>query len=262
MYFIVYQKKTGEKMGNLFLVRYPEKPVRIPEKGKISIGRAENNIIVLTELRASRKHAIIEWIQPQQTYAIIDLGSSNGTYLNGTKLATNHPRHLNDWDKIRIASAVFTVRIVDDPSLIINEFKELRNRVQCEVTEVITLSDVWATENQTGFAGELAHLCPVELFQMIETGNKSGILTLKTAGGEGAFTITGGRIVTAHFDEKKAEEAVYEALKHNQGKFSFNPQEIAVSRPEITASITALLMEGCRLLDEASVADARLDSIM
>ena len=248
-------------MANLFLVKYPEEPIQVPDKGEVSIGRSEYNGIVLAEPRVSRVHAVIKWLEPPGVYVISDLASSNGTYLNGTKLPANHPGVLKDWDKIRIASAVFTVRVVDNPTVITNEFKELRERVQCEVTEVIRVSELQEIQGQPAFAGELAHLCPVELFQMLETGYKTGILTLSTSGGEGSYTIISGQVVAAKFDGKRAEDAVYEVLKYNEGTFAFNPQEVTIKKPEITLHTTSLLMEGCRLLDEASFANSRLDDL-
>jgi pSer/pThr/pTyr-binding forkhead associated (FHA) protein len=239
-------------MDNLFLVRYPEKPIAISAKGKTTIGRTEDNEIVLTEPRVSRKHAVIEWLRFQKGYCISDLGSSNGTYINNARLPPNRAHFLNTWDKIRIASAVFTVRIVDNPSDIMDEFKELRERARAEVTQIINIADIAAAAASPGLAGDLTHLCPVELFQMLETGYKSGILTLKTNSGEGTFSISNGRVATARFNEKTGEHAVYETLQFNEGTFSFKAQEVNVENPEITLTTTLLLMEGCRLLDEAS----------
>ena len=238
--------------NNLFLVRYPEEPILISAKGKTTIGRAVENDILLTEPRVSRKHAEIEWLKFQKGYCICDLGSSNGTYLNNARLPANRAHFLNDWDKIRVASAVLTVRIVGNPSIIMDEFKELRDRDQCEVTQIINVADIAAAGVSPGFAGDLAHLCPVELFQMLETGYKSGMLALKTTWGEGIFSISNGRVVAARFNDKNGEQAVYETLKFNQGTFTFNPGEVRVENPEITLTTTLLLMEGCRLLDEAS----------
>jgi len=243
--------------NNLFLVRYPEEPILLSSKGKTTIGRAVENDILLTEPRVSRKHAEIEWLKFQKGYCICDLGSSNGTYLNNARLPANRAHFLNDWDKIRIASAVLTVRIVNNPSIIMDEFKGLRDRDQCEVTQIINVADIAAAAAGTpGLAGNLAHLCPVELFQMLEAGYKSGILALKTTLGEGVFSINNGRVVAARFNDINGEQAVYETLKFNTGTFKFNPQEVKVENPQITLTTTLLLMEGCRLLDEASRSDS------
>ncbi len=254
------KEPKGTKTSSLFLVRYPEEPKCIPDKGEVRIGRAEINDIVVSEPRVSRKHAIIEWLEPPGVYVITDLGSSNGTYLNGNKLPALHPGFINDWDKIRVASAVFTVRVVDDPFVITNEFKELRNKMLGEATEVVNLAELQTALEQSGFAGKLDHLCPVELFQMLETGYKTGLLTLKTNGGEGQFIINSGQVIAGEFEEITGADAVYESLRYNKGMFTFHPQEDIEKKPQIKISTTSLLMEGCRRLDEEALSNAGQDS--
>jgi hypothetical protein len=238
-------------MSNLFLIHYPDKPIQIPNKGKITIGRTTDNDIVLPEARVSRKHASIEFKKP--SYVLSDLGSSNGTFLNNMKLCPPQTVALQNWDKIRIASAVYTARIVEKQSEITDEFKELQSRAHMEATQRINLNELWNPASQPGFGGDLAHLCPVELFQMIEAGGKSGTLVLHTVTGEGTFTICNGHIANAFFNQKTGEEAVYDVLTFNHGSFTFTPQNIMIENPEITMSITFLLIDGCRLLDEAAM---------
>jgi len=245
-------------MSKLFLVRYPDEPLLIPDKGKTTIGRSNENRIMLPESRVSRKHAEIEWLRSQRLYRITDLGSSNGTYLNSARLAKGTAGFLNDWDKIRIASAVFTVRIVETPSLIMTEFKELRVREQTAATEIIRISDLLSPQPQPAFAGDLMHLCPVELFQMLETGHKTGVLTLMANGAEGTFSIYDGQVIGAQVNGYTGEAAVYETLKFTDGSFSFAPHDVPVENPEITMSTTFLLMEGCRLMDEAAAAASQI----
>ncbi len=240
-------------MINFFLVRYPEKPIPLVAKGATNIGRAEKNSIVLPERRVSRWHSKIEWMsypKPGQ-FVICDLGSSNGTYLNNKKV-TIRPEPIKDRDKIRIASAVFTVRMVDNPAEIDNEFSELRERAQLQVTEVINVAELKAMREQIGFAGDLANLCPVELFQMFEAGNKTGDLMIKTDDMRGSFTIKQGQVIKGEFGNKSNEEAVYEVLHYTKGMFAFKPRMIN-EEPQISTETTFLLMEGCRILDESTV---------
>ena len=239
-------------MENLFLIRYPEPPILIPAKRKTSIGRSNENEIVLTETRASRRHAAIRWMRFQKSFSISDLGSSNGTYLNGAKLPPNDAHMLNDRDKIRIASAVFTVRIVENPAIIAGEFRELRDRIQCQATQIMHADDIMSTAPSTGITGSLAHLCPVEIFQMLDAGSKSGILSLTTTDGEGRFSISEGKIVSAAFKETHGEHAVYEALRYSEGTFRFDQGEVVAPDPEQVLNTAFLLIEGCRLLDESS----------
>lgn len=67
-----------------------------------TIGRTPDNQIVIPSREVSRKHA--EVLLGQAGYTLRDLGSPNGTFVNGKKI-TEHP--LQDGDRITLAGAVF-----------------------------------------------------------------------------------------------------------------------------------------------------------
>ncbi len=66
----------------------------------ISIGRMDNNVIVLPSRGVSRQHAQI--IQVDDNYFIIDLGSGNGTLLNGIEIRPHEKNLLRNNDLISI----------------------------------------------------------------------------------------------------------------------------------------------------------------
>jgi MoxR-like ATPase len=69
----------------------------------VTIGRADDNSIVLApEIAASRHHA--ELTEDDGVWALRDLGSLNGTYVNGERI--EWPRLLRPGDEIKIASEV------------------------------------------------------------------------------------------------------------------------------------------------------------
>ena len=72
------------------------------EYPKIGIGRNADNTITLNESNISRYHAQIN--KQGNRYAIKDLGSANGTYVNGTKLVPNSSQILVDGDEISIGN--------------------------------------------------------------------------------------------------------------------------------------------------------------
>jgi len=72
----------------------------IIEQDYTTIGRAPNCDVVLPERQVSRHHAEIE--RSEDSYLLRDLGSKNGTYVNG-KEVDNEPYHLNDGDEIQVA---------------------------------------------------------------------------------------------------------------------------------------------------------------
>jgi predicted component of type VI protein secretion system len=79
------------------------------EHDVIAIGRSKENNIVIKNIKASRRHARIERIGA--TYQITDLGSGNGTKVNGKKIDF---QALNKGDEIAIGDARITLKAIDD----------------------------------------------------------------------------------------------------------------------------------------------------
>ncbi len=77
-------------------------PEKLDVKGRatITIGRSEDNDIVFSHPAVSRRHARVVRRDPDGVYLIEDLGSSNGTFINGEKVV--QPRQLKRGDTIRV----------------------------------------------------------------------------------------------------------------------------------------------------------------
>lgn len=236
-------------MNKAFIIRYPDPPVPIPHSGRVSFGRAETSTIRLIELRVSRLHAFIEFREHSGQFVLLDLGSINGTVLNGVKIKPTTEYSLKDRDKIRIASTVFTIRFVDDPRVIFKEFEQFNNQAQIIETR-IDARPVGDVRTEPGISGKLEHLCAIDLFQMLESGQKTGKLLIKTAAGTGSFMIYKGTIVDATFGATRGEQAVFKIIAFTKGLFAFVPQPESSIKGRNTKSTTALLMEGCQLLDQ------------
>ena len=71
----------------------------VPVTGNCSLGRAVGNDVVLVDDRVSRRHATIH-AQGTNEFWLIDLGSRNGTYLNGRRVS--QPTRLRDADRVQI----------------------------------------------------------------------------------------------------------------------------------------------------------------
>jgi pSer/pThr/pTyr-binding forkhead associated (FHA) protein len=86
----------------------------------IQIGRAVDNDIVITSKRVSRAHACIR--QEGRKWLLEDLGSANGTFLNGERVLA--PVELRDEDRIAVGEIILTYH---DPDTTIREapFPEL-----------------------------------------------------------------------------------------------------------------------------------------
>ena len=80
---------------------------RIVIRGNCSIGRSPKSAVVLDSPKVSRRHAIIN-LQNVGEFWLIDLGSSNGTFLN--KRRVHQPVRLCDMDQITVGDTLFTFR--------------------------------------------------------------------------------------------------------------------------------------------------------
>ncbi len=69
---------------------------------KISIGRESDNDVVVDNKLASRHHAMIQKIK--SAYFIKDMGSTNGTFINGVRIPNDKYVKLNPGDKITIGN--------------------------------------------------------------------------------------------------------------------------------------------------------------
>ncbi len=83
----------GEPTGQRWLV----------DQDTVTIGREPDCEVVIAERQVSRYHARIE--RDENGYLIYDLGSKNGTYVNGEEVR-GEPRRLKDGDEIQIALCV------------------------------------------------------------------------------------------------------------------------------------------------------------
>jgi len=78
-----------------------------------SIGRASLNTLILDSAKVSRLHAIIH-SERAGAFWLVDLGSSNGTFLNRRRI--HEPVRLRDGDQITVGGNTFIFRQSRDPS--------------------------------------------------------------------------------------------------------------------------------------------------
>jgi pilus assembly protein CpaF len=93
MFTIVIQEKGGEQRRMVF------------NKTEITIGRVQGNDIVLPKGNVSKRHARI--VLKDSKFIIVDLKSTNGTYVNGRKITS--PLVVKDSDKIYIGDFIIGV---------------------------------------------------------------------------------------------------------------------------------------------------------
>jgi hypothetical protein len=90
------------------------------------------------------------------------------------------------------------------------------------------------------------------VLQICNQGRLTGIFTARSEEKNlvAVFGFRDGEIIAATAGDQKGPEAVYAFLAWTSGSFKFAPGDPGEGNP-IAASVEHLLLEGCRLLDEA-----------
>ncbi len=86
---------------------YFKNPIVLSSEGKsVTFGRSKECDINTTDSRASRRHCSVT--RENGKLVIADLGSSNGTFVNGVKITGK--KELNDGDQVTVGTWIFKVR--------------------------------------------------------------------------------------------------------------------------------------------------------
>lgn len=96
-------EETAGKRGKAVIVSLAGRTVLSYEE--VTIGRDPGNKLVLKDPKVSRRHAVVR--RRADSYEILDLGSSNGTFVNEQRLGST-TKPLNEGDTIRVGDTLFT----------------------------------------------------------------------------------------------------------------------------------------------------------
>jgi hypothetical protein len=211
----------------------PRPPVQIPSDRSLVIGRSRTCELRLPSGDASRRHA--EITATSDGYVVRDLGSTNGTFVNGEQVREHV---LQPGDRIQIAGSTITFcQVGGDPEMsepaYANEKTVLRERpVPGEV-----------------FQGDLAEIPAFAVLQILEMGRKTGAVQIECEEGVGRLWLIDGSPVQAETKSQQGFDAAMSLVNATAGRFSFEP-EVRPDETTIEASVTELLLEASRALDE------------
>jgi pSer/pThr/pTyr-binding forkhead associated (FHA) protein len=225
-----------------------EFPLR-PDR-EIIIGRSSDLDMVLVEDMVSRKHAKIS--TDEHSVSIQDLGSTNGTFVNGEKIRAIR---LKEGDRILVGTSIIKLVTANGeapvPSSSLSE-NEARSRMQ-------------VTANRRAepkmMQGNIEEIPLPDLLQLLSTSRKSGVLVLRSEWGTGRLYLRKGQIYFANVDESfdvSPRKAMFRMLTWDKGLFELEPPDDRTVMEEIQDSTEGLLMEGMRQLDEFRELSAKL----
>jgi pSer/pThr/pTyr-binding forkhead associated (FHA) protein len=229
---------SGKYQGGEF----PLRPHR-----EIVIGRSSELDMVLVEDMVSRKHAKIT--TDDKSVSIQDLGSTNGTFVNGEKI---RKVELKDGDRILIGTSIVKLVFVDGEAT--NSLSETEARSRMAVTAN-------RRPPARSMSGSIEEIPLPDLLQLLSTSRKSGVLVLRSDGGVGKLYLRKGQIYYASIDENfnmSPRKAIFRMLSWTQGFFELEPADERAVLEELQDSTEGLLMEGMRQLDEYRLLSEKL----
>src|SRR5437868_5344459 len=194
---------SGKYQGGEFPI-YPDKP--------IVVGRSSDLDMVLVEDMVSRRHAKIAYAGDQIT--IEDLGSTNGTFVNGEKVKK---ARLKEGDRVLIGTSILKV-VAADPSAGTDASKQNLENVAAarRTSQVRTMS------------GSLEEVPLPDLLQLFGTSKKNGVLVLRTESREGRIYLAEGKVRFATLEGMEGVpplKAVYRMLDWHEGVFALDPPD-------------------------------------
>lgn len=210
--------------------------------------------MVLVEEMVSRRHAKIQmkggviWIE--------DLGSTNGTFVNGEKITR---AQLGEGDRILIGTSILKVVAVGAA-----DADSRRNLESVAVRRVTARQRNYSSEEAPRMTGNLEEIPLPDLMQLFGSSRKSGVLVIRTDARIGRIYLDGGRIHYAVIDgqpELPALKAVYRMLDWKRGMFELDPPDARRFENPLDLSVQEVLMEGFRQQDEFNNLKDRLPSL-
>lgn len=219
------------------------------------IGRSRSANIQIEDEKASRRHCRITFVDDGLT--VEDLGSANGTFLNGRRL--KEVKSLDNDDEIRIGNTRFKLAV----ALAVSEgAKEWWEQTQQTIRSAGSSRKQRAQLRADGLvAGSLATISLVDLLQLLSASQKTGVLKVSQQDEHGYIYLRDGQVISARIGErigKSPEKTVYRLLRWKTGQFEFNQRGEIPDAAPIESSTQSLLLEGVQSADELSEFDHAL----
>jgi len=217
-----------------------EFPLKVDKQ--IVIGRSSELDMVLVEDMVSRKHAKISFSDGKIT--IEDLGSTNGTFVNGEKVKQTR---LKEGDRILIGTSI--LKLVHQGAEGGNVDESMAKQ---KLEEFAAVQAARTTNKASSMTGKIEEIPLPDLLQLFHTSKKNGVLVV-TSDQEGRIYLRQGRVYYAVIGDNHnlgPQKSFNRIITWEQGDFELRPADHQEFMVELDSSTEALLMESLRQLDE------------
>lgn len=208
------------------------RPFILNQEAVLRIGRHPEGGLCLPAPKVSRHHAEVRW--DGHGFSIHDLGSTNGTFVNGRRI--HRRRKLRAGMKLEIGPFSLEVREVENPE----ESVIIKPELGGEETRIDVSSEL---------TGQLEEIGMGALIQFMKVTAKTGNLTLFNGHSVGQLWLEDGTVIHAEFGALYGLQAALSLLGLGAGRFEFHSADITCPRT-VHKPTQYLLMEAARLVDE------------
>jgi pSer/pThr/pTyr-binding forkhead associated (FHA) protein len=211
---------------------------------EIVVGRANAADLILVEGMVSRRHA--RFAQRSDQLCVNDLGSTNGTFVNGEKVQGKH--RLDEGDRVLIGTSILKVvrsrspkgtrPPPPDPSRVSDDQTSSRHRA----------------------SGELREVSVPELLETFNANKRDAVLEVSSPNGNGVITIAGGKVedcVVDRLPDAPAKKALLRTLGFSKGSYEVRRYRKPASA-RLNEPVLELLVDGLFKLNELEVLRQKL----
>jgi hypothetical protein len=213
-----------------------------PLKGdkQLIIGRSSELDIVLVEDMVSRKHAKITLSGGKIT--IEDLGSTNGTFVNGEKVKTSR---LKEGDRILVGTSILKLVKAGANAVELSDAQVKQNLEQVAVVQS-------QRQTKTAMTGKIEEVPLPDLLQLFHTSKKNGVLVVNNQQ-EAKIYLRQGKVYYAVINDNHdlgPQKSFNRIITWEVGEFELRPPDNQEFMTELDESTEHLLMDALRQLDE------------
>ena len=223
---------------------------------EIVIGRSSDLDMVLVEDMVSRKHARLT--TNGNEIVIQDLGSTNGTFVNGEKIKRVR---LREGDRILIGTSIIKLIAVDGASNQAATFPHPQGPGVEPASTQATGGPKRTIAGARSMAGSIDEIPLPDLLQLLSTSKKSGVLEIQSEDETGRIYLRRGQIYYATIGDGvdlNPRKAIYRMMVWQSGTFELQPPDEKEFIEELDEATEGLLMEAMRQLDEIRRLDGQI----
>lgn len=146
---------------------------------------------------------------------------------------------------------LFAIFSVKNFKTVLRNFPELQIFLFKLLVEQVQAKALRSGNITSGMTGKLEEVAAVDLFQLINSSQKTGKVELAIEDGKALILFVEGEIVAARYGQKRDKEALFALLTIKKGQFSYTRgvEESVRSTPPI-GGFMGLMMEGLQRIDE------------